>query len=474
VAEFDGGETGATPTRFCRSCGTKLSDPAGRFCQSCGAEVGSGPKTAIPEPTKPSGPSAQQLAAEPEPAPELAATPTGEPPSTPEAPTRKRSRWWVLVPFAIVTVIASGVILLAGGSSGSNNSSQEGGITTLPSPSELPPQTVAIVTHVPSALGTVTQAELTHAIALSAASAGLDSPPGPGSTKYAETAETALATLLEPIWIQGEAEERGLVVTSSEVSKKRAKIEREEFKSEGQYRKFLAESHYTKTDVRERVKVQLLGSKIQRELEGESEPPHSQRARERALSDFETEFSSRWRSRTVCQPTYAIEKCSNGPAPPQASSSKQSAMREAASPNSSQQASCKKPDGPVAASVRKTRPKIEVPDCEAPAKLVVNELERGTGAEAESGDEVSVQYAGLGFESGKEFDASWNRNEPFKFKLGAGQVIAGWDRGVEGMKVGGRRELVIPPGLAYGEAGSPPSIGPNETLVFVIDLLAVK
>ncbi|HWB70169.1 MAG TPA: FKBP-type peptidyl-prolyl cis-trans isomerase [Solirubrobacterales bacterium] len=142
--------------------------------------------------------------------------------------------------------------------------------------------------------------------------------------------------------------------------------------------------------------------------------------------------------------------------------------------SSSKQGSCSKPPGPKATSAKKTRPKVEVPDCEAPETLVVNELERGTGATAKSGDEVSVQYVGVGFESEEEFDASWNRGEPFSFTLGKGEVIPGWDQGVEGMKVGGRRELIIPSELAYGEAGSPPSIGPNETLVFVIDLVSVK
>lgn len=139
----------------------------------------------------------------------------------------------------------------------------------------------------------------------------------------------------------------------------------------------------------------------------------------------------------------------------------------------SSQASCSKPPGPTATGVKKTKPKVEVPDCEPPEELVVNELEKGTGATAKSGDEVTVQYVGVGFESGKEFDSSWSRNEPFKFKLGASQVIKGWDQGVEGMRVGGRDELIIPPELAYGPEGSPPSIGPNETLIFVIDLLAV-
>ncbi|MFI5027430.1 MAG: FKBP-type peptidyl-prolyl cis-trans isomerase [Solirubrobacterales bacterium] len=116
---------------------------------------------------------------------------------------------------------------------------------------------------------------------------------------------------------------------------------------------------------------------------------------------------------------------------------------------------------------------MTVPKGAPPKRLVVKEIEKGTGAEAKAGDEVTVQYVGVNYKNGKEFDSSWSRNEPFSFKLGAGMVIPGWDKGVAGMKVGGRRELIIPPNLAYGPAGAPPSIGPNETLVFVIDLLAV-
>jgi len=121
----------------------------------------------------------------------------------------------------------------------------------------------------------------------------------------------------------------------------------------------------------------------------------------------------------------------------------------------------------------RTKPEVTVPDGEPPAQLEETELIEGTGKEAKSGDEVTVQYVGVGYESEEEFDSSWSRNEPFSFTLGAGEVIPGWDQGVAGMKVGGRRELVIPPELAYGEAGSPPVIGPNETLIFVVDLVAV-
>jgi len=123
---------------------------------------------------------------------------------------------------------------------------------------------------------------------------------------------------------------------------------------------------------------------------------------------------------------------------------------------------------------KKTKPKVTVPSGPPPKQLEIEEIEEGSGAEAKKGDTVSVQYVGVGYESEEEFDSSWSRNEPFSFQLGAGMVIPGWDQGVEGMKVGGRRELIIPPELAYGEAGSPPAIGPNETLIFVIDLLAVE
>ncbi|HEY5709451.1 MAG TPA: FKBP-type peptidyl-prolyl cis-trans isomerase [Solirubrobacterales bacterium] len=121
----------------------------------------------------------------------------------------------------------------------------------------------------------------------------------------------------------------------------------------------------------------------------------------------------------------------------------------------------------------KAKPKVTVPSGPPPKRLEVKDIETGSGATAKAGDVVSVEYVGVGYESGQEFDASWGR-EPFTFQLGAGMVIPGWDQGVEGMKVGGRRELIIPPELAYGEIGSPPSIGPNETLIFVIDLLAVE
>jgi peptidylprolyl isomerase len=116
-------------------------------------------------------------------------------------------------------------------------------------------------------------------------------------------------------------------------------------------------------------------------------------------------------------------------------------------------------------------PHVTPPSGPAPSKLVTKNIIVGTGTEAKSGDAVTVNYVGALYHSGKVFDASWKRNEPFPFTLGKGQVIPGWEQGVVGMKVGGRRELIIPAALAYGAKGSPPTIPPNEPLVFVVDLL---
>ncbi len=128
----------------------------------------------------------------------------------------------------------------------------------------------------------------------------------------------------------------------------------------------------------------------------------------------------------------------------------------------------------ASSTAKKTKPKVTVPKGAPPKQLEIEEIEEGTGAEAKAGDEVTVQYVGVNYKNGKEFDSSWSRSEPFPLVLGAGQVIPGWEQGIEGMKVGGRRELIIPPDLAYGESGYPPSIAPEETLIFVIDLLAVE
>ena len=120
------------------------------------------------------------------------------------------------------------------------------------------------------------------------------------------------------------------------------------------------------------------------------------------------------------------------------------------------------------------RPEIEKPEGDIPFELGIDDLVEGDGAEAVPGTRVTVHYVGVAFRSGEEFDASWNRGEPFRFKLGKGQVIAGWDQGVQGMRVGGRRKLTIPPHLGYGSRGAGGVIKPGETLIFVVDLLQVN
>jgi peptidylprolyl isomerase len=119
------------------------------------------------------------------------------------------------------------------------------------------------------------------------------------------------------------------------------------------------------------------------------------------------------------------------------------------------------------------RPVVDRPEGDIPFELVIEDLVAGDGDEAVAGKKVSVHYVGVGFRSGEEFDASWNRGQPFQFKLGKGQVIPGWDQGVAGMRVGGRRKLTIPSALAYGARGAGGVIAPHEPLVFVVDLLAV-
>ncbi|WP_371651469.1 MULTISPECIES: FKBP-type peptidyl-prolyl cis-trans isomerase [unclassified Streptomyces] len=119
------------------------------------------------------------------------------------------------------------------------------------------------------------------------------------------------------------------------------------------------------------------------------------------------------------------------------------------------------------------KPEIDFPGGEPPADLEIKEIWEGDGTVAKAGDYVKVHYVGVAFSTGEEFDASWNRGNPLEFQLGAGQVIQGWDKGIQGMKVGGRRQLVIPAHLAYGDRGAGGRIAPGETLIFVCDLVAV-
>jgi peptidylprolyl isomerase len=120
------------------------------------------------------------------------------------------------------------------------------------------------------------------------------------------------------------------------------------------------------------------------------------------------------------------------------------------------------------------KPVIEKPSGSPPRRLEKEDIVKGKGRRAKPGDRITVQYVGVSFSTGEEFDASWDSGQPFSFFLGAGEVIPGWDNGIVGMRQGGRRMLTIPPEQAYGAQGSPPDIAPNETLVFVVDLVRVR
>jgi peptidylprolyl isomerase len=117
------------------------------------------------------------------------------------------------------------------------------------------------------------------------------------------------------------------------------------------------------------------------------------------------------------------------------------------------------------------KPEVDFPGGEPPAELQITDIKAGDGAEAKAGDTVQVHYVGVAYSTGEEFDSSYDRGDPLEFQLGVGRVIAGWDQGVQGMRVGGRRQLVIPPHLAYGDRGAGNAIAPGETLIFVCDLV---
>ncbi|MGW6391313.1 FKBP-type peptidyl-prolyl cis-trans isomerase [Streptomyces sp. NPDC055103] len=119
------------------------------------------------------------------------------------------------------------------------------------------------------------------------------------------------------------------------------------------------------------------------------------------------------------------------------------------------------------------KPEIDLPEGDAPTELTIRDLVVGEGLEAKPGRVVQVHYVGVTFASGREFDTSWDEGRPYKFAVGGGKVIKGWDRGIRGMKVGGRREIIVPPRLGYGNQSPSPLIPPGSTLVFVVDLLSV-
>lgn len=122
----------------------------------------------------------------------------------------------------------------------------------------------------------------------------------------------------------------------------------------------------------------------------------------------------------------------------------------------------------------RVKPEIDFPEHGVPTELISTDLVEGDGPEATAGDTVSAHYVGVAFSTGEEFDASWNRGAPLDFKVGVGQVIQGWDQGILGMKVGGRRRLEVPAAMAYGDQGAGSVIAPGESLIFVVDLMGIR
>jgi peptidylprolyl isomerase len=131
------------------------------------------------------------------------------------------------------------------------------------------------------------------------------------------------------------------------------------------------------------------------------------------------------------------------------------------------------PESVVGTTDLTKKPEIEVPDAPPPCNLVVGDIVRGSGAAAKAGDQLTMKYVGALYSTGKQFDASWDNGQDFPFILGGGNVIAGWDQGMVGMKVGGRRQLIIPPALGYGDAGAGADIPAGATLIFVVDLVRI-
>ncbi len=159
---------------------------------------------------------------------------------------------------------------------------------------------------------------------------------------------------------------------------------------------------------------------------------------------------------------------------PSAGPSSEPITAAAATTTASSSASTSSIPTPKPPSPLSKEPAVTVPNTQAPATLVTKDLITGTGAVAKQGSNVTVNYVGVLYKTGKPFDSSWSRKQTFSTPLSSGSVIPGWVQGIAGMKVGGRRELIIPPSLGYGKTGSPPTIPPNSTLVFVVDLLGVS
>lgn len=428
----------------------------------------------------------------------------------------------VALGVALVAVLVVLGFLVLGGDSEDSSSAE---------PPELPEDAVAFVDGVDD--GEIDQEELDGAIAQTSAASGAKQPPAPETPEYNAVVVPALSEALLSRWVSGEAAERDIEVTETEIDDELERVVNEQFKSEEDFQKFLAEAELTEEEALERVELQLLSQCIQDqvvpqdpdnptttpesgcesdveeieitdeeietfydenseqfEIEGETQPLDEatsaqirqqlvSQEQQEAVTEFQDEFNEKWRERTVCSDeliaddadgaleAQLAERCSNFELPEEPEAEDPTVPPGTEPPGT-------EPPETSEDLERQEKPAIDATGGSPPKELEVEDLETGEGAEAASGDQLTVDYVGVLFKNGEEFDESYSQPEPFTFTLGEGGVIRGWDEGLEGMQVGGRRQLTIPPDLAYGAQGSPPDIPPDATLVFVIDLLAIE
>jgi hypothetical protein len=189
------------------------------------------------------------------------------------------------------------------------------GPTVLPSPEALPRNTVVVVSHVPVSRGRITKAEFQRGMIEGAAQARRKAVPKPGGKGYEKLKEAVVGELLDAIWIHGQAEIMGIVITPRQVARERARLIEQAFKSKAQYHRFLVEAHFTRRDVDERVEIQLISFAIQQRVQRRAGGANTE---SEVFRDFVEAYEKRWRARTVCAPEYLVDRCSNGSSPPAA------------------------------------------------------------------------------------------------------------------------------------------------------------
>lgn len=328
---------------------------------------------------------------------------------------------------------------------------------------ELSDGQVALVSDVPDGAGEITQEDFDAAFTQTWKGGGLQEAPAKDDPVYEQVRDAAINTILDKAWLAGEAAEQGVTASDTEIDDQLATIKKDQFSEKGSYEKYLKDSGISEDEVLEQVKLQVLSNKIQEKISGDAKPADQQKL----MTDFTTEFQKRWTARTTCADDFMVERCGNAPDESEGTTGETGDTTAAADTAETT------PTGEI--DDLDAKPPVEASDDPAPTKLEIEDIVEGDGAEAKKGDEIGVQYVGALYDDGTEFDSSWDRgSEPFEFKLGSGSVIKGWDQGLEGMKVGGRRKLTIPADLGYGAAGSPPSIPGDATLVFIVDLESVN